>query len=242
MNKFRAWLKQLKEMTLTEFLFHYGKQLGILTIVMVAGLSFLIYFLASDSPPSIKAEEPTTVLGTTSSENMSLSQVMSSDSAISSNATSSESVQWYVDVKGAVASPQVYPVEEDMRVHDVIEMAGGLTMDADGSRLNFSQRVSDQMVIYVPTIDEEVPADIANLTEQSQVTNTVSEDGNKLININSADATELQEISGVGEKKAADIIAYREANGSFATVDDLIEVSGIGEKSLEKMRSQVTVE
>lgn len=61
------------------------------------------------------------------------------------------------------------------------------------------------------------------------------------ININTASATELTVISGIGPAKAKAIVDHREANGPFASVDDLRSVSGIGDKLLDQMRSQVTV-
>ena len=61
------------------------------------------------------------------------------------------------------------------------------------------------------------------------------------IDINTADAAALQTLHGIGETKAAAIIAHREANGPFATVDDLQNVKGIGEKTLEKLKEHITV-
>ena len=54
--------------------------------------------------------------------------------------------------------------------------------------------------------------------------------------------SDLQTVSGIGQKRAQDIIAYREANGPFRSVDDLKNVSGIGEKTLEKLRDAFTVD
>ena len=61
------------------------------------------------------------------------------------------------------------------------------------------------------------------------------------IDINTADAATLQTLPGIGETKAGDIIAHREANGPFAAVDDLKNVKGIGEKTLEKLKVKITV-
>jgi competence protein ComEA len=62
------------------------------------------------------------------------------------------------------------------------------------------------------------------------------------VDINSADAGTLAAaIVGIGEKKAASIIRYREANGRFATIDDLARVKGIGSATIEKNRKNLTV-
>lgn len=165
------------------------------------------------------------------------------------NANSAANETWYVDIKGAIKVPQVVPVTPGMRVHDVVEMAGGVTGEADQSQVNLAQLVTDQMVIYVPKFGEEVSPSTEALVSGSQVTESaVSErsgdatsDGD-LVNINTADATMLQTLSGIGEKRAADIINYRETNGLFETIDDLDQVSGIGEKTMEKLRPSITVD
>ncbi|MFW3496635.1 helix-hairpin-helix domain-containing protein [Aerococcus viridans] len=163
-------------------------------------------------------------------------------------ASSAANETWYVDIKGAIKIPQVVPVTPGMRVHDVVEMAGGVTGEANQSQVNLAQLVTDQMVIYVPKMGEEVSPSTEALVAGSQVIESaVSEssgdatsDGD-LVNINTADITMLQTLSGIGEKRAADIINYRETNGLFETVDDLDQVSGIGEKTMEKLRPLITV-
>ncbi|MFV8815640.1 helix-hairpin-helix domain-containing protein, partial [Aerococcus urinaeequi] len=164
------------------------------------------------------------------------------------DANSAPNETWYVDIKGAIKVPQVVPVTPGMRVHDVVEMAGGVTGEADQSQVNLAQLVTDQMVIYVPKVGEEVSPSTEALVADSKVTESaVSEssgDGTSdgdLVNINTADTTMLQTLSGIGEKRAADIINYRETNGLFETVDDLDQVSGIGEKTMEKLRPLITV-
>lgn len=164
-------------------------------------------------------------------------------------ASSAANETWYVDIKGAIKIPQVVPVTPGMRVHDVVEMAGGVTGEADQSQVNLAQLVTDQMVIYVPKMGEEVSPSTEALVADSQVTESdvsvrsgdPNSDGG-LVNINTADATMLQTLSGIGEKRAADIINYRETNGLFETIDDLDQVSGIGEKTMEKLRPLITVD
>ncbi len=67
------------------------------------------------------------------------------------------------------------------------------------------------------------------------------EEATEKININTADAAQLQQLSGIGEKRAQDIINYREENGSFQSVEDLTNVSGIGQKTLENLRNSITI-
>lgn len=152
-------------------------------------------------------------------------------------AAAEEVEEWSVDVKGAVKQPGVYPVTAGERVIDVLDRAGGLSEEADETALNLALKVTDQMVIYVPRPGEEQPTASPVLTSQA----SGNAEGSGAVNLNTATAEELQTLSGIGEKKAADIISYREAHGPFKQVDDLLQISGIGEKTLDKFREQVTV-
>ena len=152
--------------------------------------------------------------------------------------TESSSQEWYVDVKGAVKKTGMYRIRQGMRLMDAIDLAGGFTEDADQNQMNFSKLLADQEIIYVPKIGEEVPV-INEVSPTGGGTGSNSETAK--ININTADAAELQQLSGIGEKRAADIIKYREENGSFHTVEYLTKVSGIGEKTLENLRDSITI-
>jgi competence protein ComEA len=159
-------------------------------------------------------------------------------SSTKEKASSSEKL--YVDIKGAVKKSGMYQVEANMRVNDVIQLAGGMTEQADNKRVNLAQKVVDQMVIYVPSIGEVAEEGGEILANNPETTADNEEKGQK-ININTADETKLQEINGIGVKKAQEIIHYREANGSFKSVKELKNVSGIGEKTVEKLKDSVTV-
>lgn len=147
-----------------------------------------------------------------------------------------------VDIKGAVKEPMLYKVSEGERVYDVIERAGGLLDNADRNRINFSLKVSDQMVIYIPKQGEGIPDALSGTVDAgTQTGGTANSSQSDTINVNTASKEELMTVSGIGEKKAQDIIDYRETNGPFQKIDDLIDVSGIGEKTLEKLCEQLAV-
>lgn len=152
--------------------------------------------------------------------------------------TESKNQEWFVDVKGAVKKTGMYRITQGMRLMDAIDLAGGFTAEADQNQVIFSKLLTDQEIIYVPKVGEEIPT----ITEPPQQgTSTAASGTTQKININTADATELRQLSGIGEKKAADIIKYREENGSFQTVEDLTKVSGIGEKTLENLKDSITI-
>ena len=144
-----------------------------------------------------------------------------------------EQVNHYiVDVKGQVKFPGVYEVEEHLRVHDVIQLAGGFLEMANETAINLAQKISDEMVIYVPHLDEEINnASTATAWSPSQ--------DEKKVSLNQATVGELETLPGIGPSKAAAIINYREEVGAFQSIDELTNVSGIGEKTLEKLRDSL---
>ncbi len=135
-----------------------------------------------------------------------------------------------VYVCGKVANPGVYMLEDGSRVVDAITVAGGATKEANLKAINLAQELSDGMMINVP--DENSP-DLTN--EQLMV-----QSGSKL-NINTANAQQLQELPGIGPSLAERIIKYRQENGKFNSVEELLNISGIGEKKLEEIRELVDV-
>lgn len=142
----------------------------------------------------------------------------------------------YVDVKGAVVRPNVYAMHVGERVIDAIKKAGGVTTDGDETRVNFAKKLVDEMVIFVPKKGEtgQTPPPFQPTTGSN------GGEGEK-ININTASASELEALPGIGPSKAAAIVEYRKQNGPFKTLDDLVNVSGIGDKSLENIKPKASV-
>ena len=137
----------------------------------------------------------------------------------------------FVDVKGAVKHPGVFETTKDKRVKDLIEEAGGLLDDADTSTLNLSQKVKDQMVIYVLKHGE----------KPKQISDSSSSSNTDVININTANKEQLMKISGVGKTKAEAIISYREKNGDFKKKEDITKVRGIGKATFDKIKDKIEV-
>jgi competence protein ComEA len=138
-----------------------------------------------------------------------------------------------VDVTGWVRSPGVYEFAAGERVIDAVERAGGARPNADLSGLNLAAPLTDGTQVVVPK------EGAAGATGSTSGDGSTSAGG--LINVNTASATELEELSGIGEVLAAAIVDYRTENGAFASVDELEDVSGIGPSTLEEIRDQVTV-
>ena len=146
----------------------------------------------------------------------------------------------YVDVDGAVVTPGVYRLREGARVAQAIDAAGGLTPEADVAGLNRASKVVDGQKIYVPHVGEQQTVDAvagSGPGEASVGTSVVSD----LININTANAAELQTLSGVGPSMAQSIIDERTKNGPFTSIEDLMRVSGIGEKKFAKIKDCICI-
>ena len=152
-----------------------------------------------------------------------------------------------VDIKGMINNPGVYEVDSNSRVNDVITLAGGLKEGADTSNINLAKIVSDEMTIIIYSTEEVLEkfkqencvCEKCDITNDACISSTTTD--NQLININTADEKELQNINGVGEAKAKSIIEYREENGLFTTIEDIKNVPGIGDSLFEKIKAYITV-
>ena len=142
-----------------------------------------------------------------------------------------------VHVAGSVAMPGIYELVEGDRAADALEHAGGALPEADLDRINLAAVLSDGQQLFVPAQGEAVPATAGGALG---VGTDVGGSG-QLININTADAEQLQQLDGVGEKTAQKIIAYRREVGGFSSVEELMEVPGIGPAKFEGMKDKVRV-
>lgn len=143
----------------------------------------------------------------------------------------------YVDIKGAVKVPGIYQLKNQQRIWDALALAGGVSEEADTAQVNYAQKVKDQMIIYVPKKGESVAQSLETLQESAPAQQNQEEK----INVNTATEAELQTISGIGAKKAQEIIRFRDEQGPFKTVEELKNVPGIGEKTVERLKDMLTV-
>jgi len=150
--------------------------------------------------------------------------------AAPASATPSPEIIVLVDVAGWVRHPGVYEFTEGARVIDAIDAAGGARPGAVLEALNLAALLVDGTQVLVSR-EGETPA--------PPVLGGAVVGG--LINVNTATATELEELPGVGEVIAQAIVDYRTENGPFTSVDQLLDVSGIGDATLEDIRDMVTV-
>lgn len=166
----------------------------------------------------------------------------SSNAAETINENESANETLCVYVCGCVNQPGVYYLPQGARVCDAIEKALGLCENAALESINLAQEIHDGEQITIPSLDE--ANQLANNAGEtvSQGSSTDAQNGGSLlININTANSTQLQQIPGIGAAYAQRIIDYRNAHGSYSSVDDLVNVSGIGSKRIESIRSYVCV-
>lgn len=140
-----------------------------------------------------------------------------------------------VYVHGAVKKPGVYVLHSGDRVYQAVDMAGGMTSDAEKRTLNLAETVSDEQDIYIMTKKEYDEKHESNDKEKQSMSET-------LVNINTADSKMLMSLQGIGEAKAASIIAYREENGLFTSKEDIKKVSGIGDSTYSNIKDLITIE
>jgi competence protein ComEA len=156
-----------------------------------------------------------------------------------------------VYVVGAVAHPGVVRLHAGDRVTDALDAAGGAAADADLTRLNLARPAVDGERLYVPRAGEtEVPAELPADRGPGGATGggTAGGDGadggvqaDAVVDLNTADATTLETLPGIGPAMAQRILTWREEHGGFRTVEDLLEVSGIGDARFAELRDRVRV-
>lgn len=231
--------------TIIEKMKEYKILIGLSLIGLIIAGFFMINGQSSRRSNVAELAQETVTSSGAESEKISIGTKKNSqkEKAEPQTSSSAESEFLTVDVKGAVKNPGIYQLKKTSRINDAIQKAGGLTTDADSKSINLAQKLTDEAVVYVATMGENA-ASVSSNTGQSSTSGTsevASQKGNK-VNLNTADLSELQTISGIGQKRAQDILDYREANGKFNSVDDLKNVSGVGAKTLEKLKEYVTVD
>ena len=164
------------------------------------------------------------------------SESESSGTATGEDAKETESISAepetiYVYICGHVKEPDVYALTAGTRLYEAIKAAGGALEDADLQQLNLADQLTDGQRIYVPAEGETAAS--AEYTEDKT--------SNGLVNINTATVQQLQTLPGIGQAKANAIVAYREANGNFSSIEDLRKVPGIKEGVFGQVQSLICV-
>ena len=146
----------------------------------------------------------------------------------------------WVDIGGQVKNPGVYQVNEGTRLYELIDMAGGLTENADTDSINRASYIEDGEKIIIPRKSDgsEKTAD-GSVSAAAPVSSSSGISSQGLVNINLASKEELKTLNGIGDVTADKIIEYRESN-RFKKKEDIKSVKGIGDAIYEKIKDNIT--
>lgn len=159
----------------------------------------------------------------------------------------------YIYVTGEVNIPGVVILNKGSRISDAINAAGGVTNNANTTKINLVYVLEDGMKVRIPS-NKELNNNSSfeyittksgeganeNIEKEEKTENKVNKKTTSLVNINTATQTELETLPGIGPSIALKIINYRKENGKFSNVEELKNVNGIGENKFEAMKKYVT--
>ena len=145
-----------------------------------------------------------------------------------------------VHVAGAVVRPGVYTLDENSRVEDAVNAAGGFLAEADKNALNLAEHLEDGQRLDIPFVAGFTPEAGSGFVVVTEGTPSPLS-GQELIDINTASAEELDALPGIGPTIAQRIVDYRNEHGPFATIEDIVNVAGIGDSTFTEIKDLITV-
>ncbi len=146
----------------------------------------------------------------------------------------------YVQISGAIKTPQVAKLKKGARVFELIDSSGGFTADASNAYvnkiLNLAKVLNDGEKVYIPFAIEELDTNFA-----TKYSTTSTDTTSLIVNINTADKETLKTLPQIGDSTADKIIDYRNKNGAFKAIDEIKNVSGIGDKTFEELKDLISI-
>ncbi len=209
------------------------KQKIIVTVIAIAVLIGIISFIYNKNQTKDDTILENDILITNTSTNNNLVENESAKDLV------------VVHITGSVKNPGIVKLSEGSRIEDAIQAAGGLTENADISKVNLAYVLDDGIKIKIPSITDDDIGDEEIINEESGENiienDTTSSKNNKSININKATETELETLPGIGASLASRIVEYRKQNGNFSSIEDIKNVSGIGDSKYLNIKDFITV-
>lgn len=238
------------------------KIIAIITILVIT----IIYGIWKENRGKIKIEnineqaEITDIEDNEKTKNLHNTTIENNENIKNKETNKTDKNKIVIYIIGEVKQEGVYKLDENSRISDAIEKAGGTKENADLSQINLAYKIEDGMRIYIPKKGELVQ-DKEKIEDKTQeivtgkstdITNTTSVNTNlstnkksktdiEKINLNKATQTELETLPGIGPSTAEKIIAYRKENGNFKNIEDIMNVNGIGESKYNKIKDLISV-
>lgn len=222
--------------------------IGIILFIVVI-ISSVIY--AKYGYKELKKNDTESIFVENSNENVQLNEDKRNNKAISKKGNEEVSDKAVsipaqektivVEIKGEVKKPDVYILNENAIVKELIEAAGGLTENAELININRAKKLQNHELIYIANKNDTNKEMISVRSEIRSADNKVQVGNIKKVNINTGTLEDLKTLNGIGDSKAKSIIEYREQNGGFKSIEDIKNVTGIGEKMFERIKEQIEI-
>ena len=214
--------------------------IGAIIVFCIVGV-IAYYFVQKNGEEYIDFEDEFSTYINSNTENYLENNIEKDNLVIEENA------KIVVHISGQVVNPGVISLKEGARVIDAVNEAGGLTPDADISKVNLAYVLSDAQKIYIPSLKEK--EDVVVISEENESDKIITKGEGKneektenlMININTASETELQKLPGIGSSIASRIVTYRKENGKFSTIEEIQNVSGIGTSKFNNIKNYICV-
>jgi competence protein ComEA len=217
---------------------------GAIALAAIAAIAVLvaIFTLMRDQPAPIRSAKLPPV-----------EAVVSSGRGAGTSTTAKPDQPVVVSVVGLVHTPGLVTLAPGARIADALKAAGGTTDGADTIGLNMARQVGDgeQIVVGIAPVKGQPPVLGSSVSSGTAAPGPPGPGSHpdrpdkparpEVVNLNTATVQQLDALPGVGPVTAAAIVAWRDANGKFTSVDQLAEVDGIGPGRLEKLRRLVRV-
>ena len=209
---------------------------GVICVTIVIGIA-IYFFMQSEEEEFINFEDFENNVGNVENiENVVQDEIVE------------ELEKIVVHISGKVANPGVISLDEGSRLIDAINLSGGLTSKADISKVNLAYILEDAQKIYIPSIEDKdetlyISEDSGNtgvVTSGNGQTSTKKEE-ELMVNINTANEEQLEQLPGIGTSIATRIVNYRKENGKFNSIEDIKNVSGIGDAKFNKIKDNICV-
>lgn len=203
---------------------------------------FCLLAAACGERENVYFQTETSVAGTQQNEDVAATEIMAENNADDTQTAGSDKKR-FVYICGAVNVPGVYEVEQNARLYEVVEAAGGLREDAAEESVNQARQIEDGEMIRILTQEEAAQAGDEEAGEgaENDVKAETANDSDGRIDLNLATVAELMTLPGIGQAKADSIVRYREKNGAFSSIEGIKQVEGIKEGVYNRIKDNIKV-